>query len=193
MSAGGLPISPARCLGLIVLVMRMWIPESPRWLMIHGRPDEAHAIVDDIERSAIGHTQNPREQAFAEDQAEDARPHAAGRSRAYAVLDLSPAFAGGIDADGRAGVLLQCDLLHLCAGADRFLRHRRRPCRLVHPALCGRQLPGTAVARAPVRYARPAHHDRADLWRLRRPAGAVGLSVLDRRFERADARPSPGW
>ena len=24
------------CLGLIVLVMRMWIPESPRWLMIHG-------------------------------------------------------------------------------------------------------------------------------------------------------------
>lgn len=44
-------------LGLIVLVMRMWIPESPRWLMIHGRPDEAHAIVDDIERSAAGHSQ----------------------------------------------------------------------------------------------------------------------------------------
>src|SRR3954471_7244741 len=29
-------------LGLIVFVMRMWIPESPRWLMIHGRPEEAH-------------------------------------------------------------------------------------------------------------------------------------------------------
>jgi len=39
-------------LGLIVFVMRMWIPESPRWLMIHGRPDEAHAIVDEIEKSA---------------------------------------------------------------------------------------------------------------------------------------------
>ncbi len=39
-------------LGLIVLVMRMWIPESPRWLMIHGRPDEAHAIVADIEKTA---------------------------------------------------------------------------------------------------------------------------------------------
>jgi MFS family permease len=52
-------------LGLIVLFMRMWIPESPRWLMVHGRPDEAHAIVDEIERSAIGHAQNPREGAFA--------------------------------------------------------------------------------------------------------------------------------
>ena len=35
-------------LGLIMFVMRMWIPESPRWLMIHGHPDRAHAIVDDI-------------------------------------------------------------------------------------------------------------------------------------------------
>src|ERR1700749_3293753 len=52
-------------LGLIVLVLRMWIPESPRWLMVHGRPDEANAIVDNIERSVIGHTQNPREQSFA--------------------------------------------------------------------------------------------------------------------------------
>jgi MFS family permease len=42
-------------LGLIVLVMRMWIPESPRWLMIHGHPDEAHRIVADIERDVTGH------------------------------------------------------------------------------------------------------------------------------------------
>lgn len=36
-------------LGLIVLIMRMWIPESPRWLMIHGKPDEAERIVREIE------------------------------------------------------------------------------------------------------------------------------------------------
>jgi MFS family permease len=49
-------------LGLVVFVMRMWIPESPRWLMIHGRPEQAHAIVDEIERSARGHVQDgPRE------------------------------------------------------------------------------------------------------------------------------------
>jgi MFS family permease len=51
-------------LGLVVFVMRMWIPESPRWLMIHGRPEEAHAIVTEIERSVIGHAQDPRQQAF---------------------------------------------------------------------------------------------------------------------------------
>src|SRR5277367_4150624 len=52
------------CLGLIVLVMRMWIPESPRWLMIHGFPDQAHAVVGDIERSAIGHVQDPHQHAW---------------------------------------------------------------------------------------------------------------------------------
>jgi MFS family permease len=51
-------------LGLIVFVMRMWIPESPRWLMIHGYPDRAHAIIDDIERSAIGLPQDPRQHAW---------------------------------------------------------------------------------------------------------------------------------
>ncbi|MGN6286610.1 MAG: MFS transporter [Afipia sp.] len=47
-------------LGLVVFVMRLWIPESPRWLMIHGRPEEAHDIVANIERSARNHTP-PRE------------------------------------------------------------------------------------------------------------------------------------
>jgi MFS family permease len=52
------------CLGLVVFVMRMWIPESPRWLMIHGQPDRAHAIVADIERSVTGHRQDPRQQEW---------------------------------------------------------------------------------------------------------------------------------
>jgi MFS family permease len=42
-------------LGLVVFVMRLWIPESPRWLIIHGRPDQANAIMRDIERSVTAH------------------------------------------------------------------------------------------------------------------------------------------
>jgi MFS family permease len=40
-------------LGLIVIFFRRWIPESPRWLMIHGRNAEAEAIVDQVERRFV--------------------------------------------------------------------------------------------------------------------------------------------
>jgi MFS family permease len=41
-------------LGLIVIFFRRWIPESPRWLMIHGRNTEAEEIVGDVERKIMG-------------------------------------------------------------------------------------------------------------------------------------------
>jgi MFS family permease len=36
-------------LGLLILFMRLWLPESPRWLLIHGQGDEARRIVEGIE------------------------------------------------------------------------------------------------------------------------------------------------
>jgi MFS family permease len=47
-------------LGLIIFVMRLWIPESPRWLMIHGHLAEAERVVIEIEREAHHATDIPR-------------------------------------------------------------------------------------------------------------------------------------
>ncbi|MGN9837337.1 MFS transporter [Nonomuraea sp. H19] len=37
-------------LGLAILLVRRHVPESPRWLFIHGKDREAEELVDDIER-----------------------------------------------------------------------------------------------------------------------------------------------
>ena len=42
-------------LGLIILFLRAWVPESPRWLVIHGREKEAEIIMDDIEQKFRAH------------------------------------------------------------------------------------------------------------------------------------------
>jgi MFS family permease len=36
-------------LAALIYFMRLWIPESPRWLMTHGRAEEGAAVVDRIE------------------------------------------------------------------------------------------------------------------------------------------------
>ena len=38
-------------IGFVVLFLRRWIPESPRWLMTHGDPEDASKVVSEIEKT----------------------------------------------------------------------------------------------------------------------------------------------
>ena len=46
-------------LGIIIIFLRHAIPESPRWLMIHGHEIEAEAVVANIEKRIMAHTLPP--------------------------------------------------------------------------------------------------------------------------------------
>ena len=46
-------------IGFVILLMRRFIPESPRWLMTHGRPEEADRVVSGIEARVVQETGAP--------------------------------------------------------------------------------------------------------------------------------------
>ena len=46
-------------LGFIVLLLRRFLPESPRWLMTHGHPEEAERVVTEIEQRVERETGRP--------------------------------------------------------------------------------------------------------------------------------------
>src|SRR5215472_13924992 len=41
-------------LGLVIIFLRHHVPESPRWLLTHGHPEEAERVVTEIERQIEG-------------------------------------------------------------------------------------------------------------------------------------------
>lgn len=46
-------------LGLVIMVVRRHVPESPRWMFIHGHADQAEQLVDRIERAVVEESGTP--------------------------------------------------------------------------------------------------------------------------------------
>ncbi len=46
-------------LAIAILLVRRYVPESPRWLLSHGRQHEGETIVEDIERQVLGEPADP--------------------------------------------------------------------------------------------------------------------------------------
>jgi MFS family permease len=69
-------------IGLIILLMRIWIPESPRWLVIHGFPQEAEKIVSGIEATLPNARAAPLERIKLR-----MRDHTSLRDVAHALFD----------------------------------------------------------------------------------------------------------
>jgi MFS family permease len=70
-------------LGLFIILMRLWIPESPRWLVIRGRLQEAQSIVSAIEQRLVAHGWTQTEVGISR-----SRLRSRGHARFGEVLDV---------------------------------------------------------------------------------------------------------
>jgi MFS family permease len=65
-------------IGVIILYLRRFIPESPRWLMTHGQLHEAERIVGDVERIVSDETRQPLTQPSSDEVIRVAERHRFG-------------------------------------------------------------------------------------------------------------------
>ena len=113
-------------LGAAVLVLRLYVPESPRWLMLRGYEEQANKVVKEIEDKVS--KGNPAQLARArgkEAQNYRPRPHSSQRDFSQHARRQSSEIFSCFDAHGGSSLLLQCRLFHLCVGSEEVLSRKQ--------------------------------------------------------------------
>ena len=164
-------------LGVGILIVRRHVPESPRWLFIHGREEEAERIVRQIEDEVREADRPGAGGARRDDHRPSAQDDPPADDRALGRLAVSQAHAARAGAVHRAGVPVQRDPLQPRLPAENLLRDLQRRRALLHRDLRGGQPAGPADARPPVRHRRAQADDRGHLHPVRLAAGHHGLPV----------------
>ena len=112
-------------LGVGILLVRKNVPESPRWMFIHGQADEADELVSDIERQV-------KESAGVSELKPAEKSIKVREQERVGFITIAKTVFGAYPrrtdrrplALHRPGVPLQRRLLHLRAGADEVLRRQ---------------------------------------------------------------------
>ena len=169
-----------------VLVVRRHVPESPRWLFIHGREDEA-----DEDRRATSRSGCAAEGHDAAEQARTRSPSgsAAPSGWARSLVPSSRSTHGGRSCASRSSSARPSSTTRSSspsATPSPPSSGWSRPA--VHRDLRRQQLPRRAAAQSAVRHGRPGPDDRRDLPRLRCAARDHRLAA--RRLDRE--HPHPG-
>ena len=173
-------------LAIVILYVRRNLPESPRWLVTHGREREAEEEMRQIEEIAVRDGQR----------LEDVPESAAITILPREAVRVPDAAAGGLPALPAAGhprgnpddypvVPVQRDFLHLCPRAYEVLPRQQRRGPAVRAGVRGREPGRAAAARPSVRHPGPQEDD---LWHLPGVRDAAGLQRLAVRRRRAARR-----
>ncbi len=168
-------------LGLGILLVRRHVPESPRWLFIHGREEEAERIVGQIEEEVREETGAGARRARATTITVRQRDAIPFREIARRRLEALPAPRDPRPrAVRRPGVPLQRRHLRPRDAPQRVLRRRLgQRSRTSSPSSPLGNFLGPLHPRAAVRHRRPHTDDRRHLPRLGRPGRGARRPAAD--------------